>query len=93
MSRSSAWATRESAGSTASRRDWTNRSEPTAGKNRLYLDVKVARGLSADGRRARIEAEATRLSAAGGSIARHVDEPDEFWIIMHDVEGNEFCVI
>jgi hypothetical protein len=68
--------------------------EPKApGKNRLHLDVKVARGLPADERRTRIEAEATRLVAAGGRIAQRVDEPDKFWIIMHDVEGNEFCVI
>jgi len=43
--------------------------EPKApGKNRLHLDIKVARGLPADERRTRIEAEATRLVAAGGSI-------------------------
>ena len=64
-----------------------------ASKNRLHLDIKVARGLPADERRTRIEAEAARLLAAGGSIARRIDEPGKFWIIMHDVEGNEFCVI
>ncbi|HLL64122.1 MAG TPA: VOC family protein [Micromonosporaceae bacterium] len=67
--------------------------EPTApGKNRLHLDIKVAGGLPADQRRARIEAEAARLVAAGGSIAQRIDEPASFWIIMRDVEGNEFCV-
>ena len=43
--------------------------------------------------RVRIKAEAARQAAAGGSIAGFVDEPDRFWIIMRDVEGNEFCVI
>jgi len=39
------------------------------------------------------EAEAARLSAAGATVARRVDEADGFWIVMQDVEGNEFCVI
>jgi hypothetical protein len=64
-----------------------------AGKNRLHLDIKVARGLPADERRVRIENEAARLEAAGASVARRIDEPDRFWIIMRDVEENEFCVI
>lgn len=68
--------------------------EPKPGaKNRLHLDIKVARGLPSDQRRARIEAEAARLAAAGAAIAHQVDEPDKFWIVMRDVEGNEFCVI
>jgi Glyoxalase-like domain len=66
--------------------------EQKLGKNRLHLDVKVAKGLSGDERRARIEAEAARLLAAGATVARRVDEPEGFWIIMQDVEGNEFCV-
>lgn len=43
--------------------------------------------------RIRIETEAARLETAGASIARRIDEPDKFWIIMRDVEENEFCVI
>ena len=67
--------------------------EPKAAKNRVHLDIKVARGLSGDQRRERIEAEAARLSAAGATVARRVEEGHGFWIVMHDVEGNEFCVI
>jgi hypothetical protein len=67
--------------------------EPKAGKNRLHLDIKIAKSMPGGERRDRIEAEATRLSAAGGTIVRRVDGPDGFWIVMHDVEGNEFCVI
>lgn len=63
------------------------------GKNRLHLDIKVARGLPSGERRARIEAEVARLEAAGARVARRVDEPDKFWIVMRDVEANEFCVI
>jgi hypothetical protein len=63
----------------------------TPGKNRLHLDIKVARGLPAPERRDRIETEAARLVAAGGSIAQRIDQPDKFWIVMHDVEGNGRC--
>jgi len=59
--------------------------EPRAGKNRLHLDIKVARGLPDGERRAHIDAEAARLSAAGGGVVRRVDGPDGFWIIMRDV--------
>ena len=30
---------------------------------------------------------------ARAAVARRVDEPDEFGIVMQDVEGNEYCVI
>jgi hypothetical protein len=67
--------------------------EPKAGKNRLHLDIKVAQGLDGDERRARIESEAARLLAAGATLADRVDGPQGFWIVLRDVEGNEFCVI
>jgi Glyoxalase-like domain len=67
--------------------------EARAGKNRVHLDIKVARGLSGDERRARIEAEAERLIVAGATTAQIIDEPTRFWYVLRDVEGNEFCVI
>jgi hypothetical protein len=67
--------------------------EPKSGKNRLHLDIKVAAGLSGAERRARIEAEGERLRAAGAEIAGTVDDGSGFWLVMRDVEGNEFCVI
>ncbi|NEA37056.1 VOC family protein [Streptomyces sp. SID13031] len=66
--------------------------EAKAGKNRLHLDVKVAQGLDGADRRARIEAEAERLSALGATIAVTVDQPEGFHLVMQDPEGNEFCV-
>jgi hypothetical protein len=30
--------------------------------------------------------------AAGASLVRECDEPDQFWIVMRDPEGNEFCL-
>lgn len=67
--------------------------ESKGGKNRLHLDIKVAQGLTGDERKARIDAEAARLVAAGASVAEKVDGPQHYWIVLRDVEGNEFCVI
>jgi hypothetical protein len=66
--------------------------EAKAGKNRLHLEIKVAPGLDGDARRAKISAEAQRLSAIGATILRPMDLPEGFYLIMQDPEGNEFCV-
>jgi hypothetical protein len=44
--------------------------EPKVAKNRVHLDIKVAHGLSDDARRPRIEAETTRLMAAGAGVVQ-----------------------
>lgn len=68
--------------------------EPKAGKNRLHLDVKVGAGLTGDEQRGRQEQEAKRLVAAGASVAHRVTEAGGgTWLVMHDPEGNEFCLI
>lgn len=58
--------------------------EPKAVKNRMHLDIEVAD----------IEAEADRLVALGAT--RVSDGPcrehGSTWVLMHDPEGNEFCV-
>jgi predicted enzyme related to lactoylglutathione lyase len=58
-----------------------------------HADLDIVFDCADPDRRARIEAEAARLSAAGATVARQVEEGDGFWIVIHDVEGNEFCVI
>jgi predicted enzyme related to lactoylglutathione lyase len=56
--------------------------EPTAGKNRVHLDV------AASGDQ---EAELGRLVGLG---ARVLDvAPDHPWVVLADPEGNEFCVL
>jgi catechol 2,3-dioxygenase-like lactoylglutathione lyase family enzyme len=57
--------------------------EPKGAKNRLHLDLHVAD----------VEAEATRLESHGATRVRRVDEFGFFWIVLHDPEGNEFCVV
>ena len=67
--------------------------EPKTTKNRVHLDVKAG-GPGPDAeRRARIEAVAEALVAAGGSIHRRIDNEEGFWLVLQDPEGNEFCVI
>lgn len=61
-------------------------------KNRVHLDIKVAKGLSGAERRTAIESEADRLIGLGAGVAERFDEPDGFHILMRDPEGNEFCL-
>lgn len=66
-------------------------------KNRVHLDLNVSNGRSIplDERRKRVDAEVDRLKAAGATVFRpgEVDpELGEYWVVMQDPEGNEFCV-
>jgi hypothetical protein len=35
---------------------------------------------------------AERLVGAGATRARAYDEPDQYWVVMQDPQGNEFCL-
>lgn len=65
-------------------------------KNRVHLDVNVGGGSRVDEatRRSRVEQHAARLVELGASILARHEQPafEEFWIVMQDPEGNEFCV-
>lgn len=73
--------------------------EGKAGKNRLHLDLYPT---GRDGRlsfaeRVRlVEETVDRLTALGATVdhrVRHEDPDDaEYYVVMHDPEGNEFCV-
>jgi predicted enzyme related to lactoylglutathione lyase len=61
--------------------------EPKSGKNRVHLDVRVTGAVTLDEERARLVdlgARAVRLIA---------EEPGNTHWIMHDPEGNEFCLV
>ncbi len=61
--------------------------------NRLHLDVRVSdRGDDEATRRTAQEAERDRLVELGASEVRPVEDLGEFWIVMRDPEGNEFCI-
>lgn len=63
--------------------------EPKTAKNRLHIDIRVPGHGTAAERRQRIEAEAARLAAAGGTVLAVFDGHH---VVMADPEGNEFCV-
>lgn len=68
--------------------------EPKAVKNRIHLDLNVGggSGTPVDRRRPTVNAEVDRLVTLGARVTRRCDENDEYWVVMADVEGNEFCV-
>jgi hypothetical protein len=68
--------------------------EPKTVKNRLHLDLNVGGGVGTplEMRRERVNAEALRLEHLGAKQLRTTEHRGEFWIVMQDPEGNEFCV-
>jgi hypothetical protein len=70
--------------------------EPKTVKNRLHLDLKVSGGRTVPmaERRARVEAEVTRLESLGANRLRvlSADGLDHYAVVMTDPAGNEFCV-
>ena len=66
--------------------------EPKIAKNRVHLDVNCGAGVPASERPRAVEAEAARLVGLGASRSRTLEENGEYWIVMYDPEGNEFCV-
>jgi hypothetical protein len=63
-------------------------------KNRVHLDLNVSggRAISLTERRPRVDAEVERLVAAGASKVGPHERHEEYWVIMQDPEGNEYCV-
>jgi hypothetical protein len=66
--------------------------EGKTAKNRVHLDVNVGEGLEGDARTMRVKEEADRIEALGATRQREATERGEFWIVMEDPEGNEFCL-
>lgn len=66
--------------------------EGKTAKNRLHLDVNVGEGLDGEDRTTRVKQEADRLEELGATRQREAFERGEFWIVMQDPEGNEFCL-
>jgi len=63
-------------------------------KNRVHLDVQVS-GTAAEPverRRPLVDAEVSRLVALGATHLRTVDDETDYFAVMQDPEGNEFCI-
>ena len=62
--------------------------EPKHGKNRVHIDLATRDA----------DAEITRLCALGATLADPGPEPQwrsgngARWVVLHDPEGNEFCL-
>ncbi len=67
---------------------------PKPKKNRLHLDVNAGGGGSVplEERRKRVEVEVVRLLGLGARRLRTEDDEREYWVVMADLEDNEFCV-
>jgi len=74
---------------------------PKPGKNRIHLDLNVSGGVTVplSNRKAQVNREVGRLLDLGASEQKAWDlpprskaEPGEYWVVMQDPEGNEFCV-
>ena len=61
-------------------------------KNRVHLDIRLAPGLPIDERRRLVEVEAARLTRLGGTHVRTDEDETDYYAVMQDPEGNEFCV-
>jgi hypothetical protein len=69
--------------------------EPKAAKNRMHIDIRVAGEPPWDmaEREQLIRAKVTELAAAGATAVREESyDGDLGHVVMHDPEGNEFCV-
>jgi hypothetical protein len=60
----------------------------------VHLDLNVTGGPAAPlaERRGQVDAEVERLLGLGASRLRVVEEQGEYWAVMQDPEGDEFCV-
>jgi hypothetical protein len=73
--------------------------ETKAGKNRLHLDLyPTGRDMTLPQQRRIeiVEAAVAELAGLGANVERRIrhDDPDDpmYYVVMHDPEGNEFCV-
>lgn len=69
--------------------------EGKTAKNRVHLDVRVGSGLEGEERMAALETECDRLVALGARRVKRFEPAPPMThghIVMHDPEGNEFCL-
>lgn len=68
--------------------------EPKTVKNRVHLDIRTSGGQGVEKglRRGRVDAKVAELLDAGATLLRAMEEMGEYWVVLQDPEGNEFCV-
>ncbi len=67
---------------------------PKPTKNRVHLDINISGGgnVPYEDRVERVNAEVERILRLGAKQQRAWEEPGEYWVVLEDPEGNEFCV-
>jgi hypothetical protein len=67
---------------------------PKPGKNRVHIDMNASDGLRVpvEERMRQVNAEVARLLKLGATKQRGWEEEGEYWVVMQDPDGNEFCV-
>lgn len=67
--------------------------EGKIGKNRMHIDIRVRPAGSSDEiARPFVDAEARRLVGLGANHVRTDADEDDYYAVMQDPEGNEFCL-
>jgi Glyoxalase-like domain len=63
-------------------------------KNRLHLDVRVTGlpGNDLERKKPILDAEAERLIGFGATVVRTVHDELDYFMVLQDPEGNEFCI-
>ncbi len=59
---------------------------------RLDINVLDTHTVGAEEGRQHVEAHVAKLAGLGAVEQRRCEENGEFWVVMLDPEGNEFCV-
>ena len=67
--------------------------EAKTSKNRMHLDVYVSPwGSPPEEAKPIVDAEAERLRSMGATVLRAFEKPGDYFVVMADPEGNEFCI-
>jgi hypothetical protein len=68
--------------------------EAKSAKNRLHLDVNVGGGpgVALSDRRQRVDTAVEQIVALGAAVVGPVEKHGEYWVVLRDPEGNEFCL-
>ena len=67
--------------------------EAKTAKNRMHLDLNAGAGLEGEARQAAVDTKVAALAELGATkVAARRGDFGEYWVVMQDPEGNEFCV-
>jgi len=66
--------------------------EDKTAKNRVHLDVNIGKAVPPEQRHPAVHRHVNKHIEAGAHRVETIDEHGDHWVVMRDVEGNEFCV-